>query len=199
VPLTHSFPHYQDALKKRNRALPGQLAGRPSAVIAPIALLGGEESILFTKRQPHLSSHPGQICFPGGTVEDEDASLLHTALRETEEELGLREENLGLIGQLDKVWTITGFTITPFLAEVRHPEKILIQQEEIAEVFWVPVKDLLNPANYREQSMKLTRGFSYDMQTFTVSDPPVWGATARIIRNLLSTVHGWEDPHHGKP
>src|SRR5207237_5504737 len=116
---------------------------RPAAVLVP--LVGGPEpSIVFTKRTEHLSRHPGEISFPGGMRHDEDPDLLATALRETEEELGLERDLVDVLGRLEPLETFTtGFTIVPFVGALQADPVFTANPDEIAEVLEFPVSRLL--------------------------------------------------------
>lgn len=192
--MDRAFDYYRRILNARTPQTIALPRGKESAVLLPLSLIDGEEHLLLARRSDTLASHPGQICFPGGKPMQEDGSLLQTALRETQEELGIPENRLNVLGELDEVFTITGYTIKPFVAVTDQVEDLRPDPEELAGVFWVPVKALMDPANYRTEAMILLGGRKYDMQIFAVTDPPVWGATARIIRQMLGLVHGWEDP-----
>ncbi len=194
VAVTTTTSHYRQALEQHTKRALDAPDVRQSAVIVPLANLRGEDHLLLAKRAASLASHPGQICFPGGKPSAEDGSLWQTALRETWEELSVPSDKVTLLGELDDVHTITGYVIRPFVALLEDPQAVEPDTAEIEQVFWVPFSALLNPDNYQSQKMTLHWGGDYDMQTFTVCDPPVWGATARILRNLLEVLHGWSDP-----
>ena len=116
---------------------PGPL--RPAAVLVPIVLREPEPTVLLTRRTDHLHHHPGQVSFPGGRVEDQDASPIDTALRETEEEISLRRTHVELLGCLPQYQTGTGFDITPVVGLVTPPFDLQLDPFEVAEVFEVPL------------------------------------------------------------
>ena len=155
----------------------------PAAVLFPIVLRDGGQTVLLTQRTAHLRDHAGQISFPGGRVEAEDISPSHTALRETEEEIGLRRERIEIIGYLPEYRTGTGFRVTPVVALVRPPFELQADPFEVAEVFEVPLAFLLDPSNHQRQSMHY-RGALRSYFAMPYGEYFIWGATAGMIRSL---------------
>ena len=155
----------------------------PAAVLFPIVLRDSGETVLLTQRTAHLRDHAGQISFPGGRVEDEDLSPIHTALRETQEEIGLAGEHIEVIGFLPEYRTGTGFRVTPVVALVRPPFELTPDQFEVAEVFEVPLAFLLNPENHKRHSLH-HRGALRHFFAMPYGDYFIWGATAGMIRSL---------------
>lgn len=155
----------------------------PAAVLFPIVLRDGGHTVLLTQRTAHLRDHAGQISFPGGRVEVEDISPSHTALRETEEEIGLPRERIEIIGFLPEYRTGTGFRVTPVVALVRPPFELQADPFEVAEVFEVPLAFLLDPANHQLHSMHY-RGALRTYFAMPYGEYFIWGATAGMIRSL---------------
>jgi 8-oxo-dGTP pyrophosphatase MutT (NUDIX family) len=155
----------------------------PAAVLFPIVLRDGGETVLLTQRTVHLRDHAGQISFPGGRVEAEDLSPIHTALRETQEEIGLASQHIEVIGFLPEYLTGTGFRVTPVVALVRPPFELSPDQFEVAEVFEVPLAFLLDPANHKQHSLHY-RGALRHFFAMPYGDYFIWGATAGMIRSL---------------
>jgi 8-oxo-dGTP pyrophosphatase MutT (NUDIX family) len=155
----------------------------PAAVLFPIVLRDGSQTVLLTQRTAHLRDHAGQISFPGGRVEVEDISPSHTALRETEEEIGLLRERIEIIGYLPEYRTGTGFRVTPVVALVRPPFELQADPFEVAEVFEVPLSFLLDPANHQRHSMHY-RGALRNYFAMPYGEYFIWGATAGMIRSL---------------
>lgn len=155
----------------------------PAAVLFPIVLRESGETVLLTQRTAHLRDHAGQISFPGGRVENEDLSPIHTALRETQEEIGLAGEHIEVIGFLPEYRTGTGFRVTPVVALVRPPFELTPDQFEVAEVFEVPLAFLLNPENHKRHSLH-HRGALRHFFAMPYGDYFIWGATAGMIRSL---------------
>lgn len=155
----------------------------PAAVLFPIVLRDGGETVLLTQRTAHLRDHAGQISFPGGRVEVEDLSPIHTALRETQEEIGLASQHIEVIGFLPEYRTGTGFRVTPVVALVHPPFELSPDQFEVAEVFEVPLAFLLDPINHKEHSLHY-RGALRHFFAMPYGDYFIWGATAGMIRSL---------------
>ena len=164
----------------------------PAAVLFPIVLRDGGQMVLLTQRTAHLRDHAGQISFPGGRVEAGDLSPSHTALRETEEEIGLPRERIEILGFLPEYRTGTGFCVTPVVALVQPPFELQPDPFEVAEVFEVPLAFLLDPANHQQHSLHY-RGALRNYFAMPYGDYFIWGATAGMIRSLserLGLLHG---------
>jgi 8-oxo-dGTP pyrophosphatase MutT (NUDIX family) len=175
----------------------GQRSPQAAAVLMPIVMRGenGQDPhLLLTQRTQHLSSHPGQIAFPGGKVDPEDASAEHAALREAQEEVGLTSDFVEILGQLPSYVTGTSFHITPVVALVSPHHTITPNANEVEFTFEVPLSFLMNPQNHRlhewERGGVMRRWYSmpYPAETVakghTQSDYFIWGATAGMIRNF---------------
>ena len=154
---------------------------RPAGVLAAIMETECGPSLLLTKRAAALKHHPGQIAFPGGKQDEGDADIIATALREADEEIGLKPENVELLGTLPPHETVTSFDVTPVVGFVKDPFTIMPERGEVDEVFTVPLDHVLNPDNYLIQSRRW-RG--HKRQYFVVPYGPyyIWGATARMLR-----------------
>lgn len=155
----------------------------PAAVLFPIVLRDGGHTVLLTQRTAHLRDHPGQISFPGGRVEEEDISPVHTALRETSEEVGLAEGHIEIIGFLPEYRTGTGFRVTPVVGLVTPPFAVSPDPFEVAEVFEVPLAFLLDPANHQQHALHY-RGALRQYYAMPYGEYFIWGATAGMIRSL---------------
>ena len=155
----------------------------PASVLFPVVLREPEPSVLLTRRTEHLKDHPGQISFPGGRVEVDDASPAHTALRETEEEIGLSSAHIEVIGYLPDYLTVTGFCVTPVVALVTPPFTLRRDPIEVAEVFEVPLAFLMDVANH-QQHFAFYRGKQRPYLAMPYGDYFIWGATAGIIGAL---------------
>lgn len=172
-------------LKDRKKSVIADWDLKPSSVLVPIYRRGDEPHILFTKRTSHLRSHPGQISFPGGKYDSEDETLLETALREAEEEIGLRREDVEILGELDDMITSTQYKITPFVCTFPYPYNFRVNTEEIAEILEVPVRALADPAIREERFHNFLDKYNVKVYYYHIGPDPVWGATARIVKNLL--------------
>lgn len=155
----------------------------PAAVLFPIVLRDDGYTVLLTQRTAHLRDHAGQISFPGGRVEEYDLSPMDTALRETEEEIGLARERVEIVGFLPEYRTGTGFRVTPVVALVRPPFVLQPDPFEVAEIFEVPLSFLIDPANHQQHSMHY-RGALRNYFAMPYGEYFIWGATAGMIRSL---------------
>lgn len=156
---------------------------RPAAVLVPIWLRPTGARAILTKRASHLKHHPGQISFPGGKVEPEDASVEAAALREAHEEISLPPACVEVIGHLPTHETVTGFMVTPVLGVIRQDFTPSPEAGEVEEAFSVPLSHLLDPSHYAiERRLWMGQWRRY----YTVPYGPyyIWGATARILRGL---------------
>jgi 8-oxo-dGTP pyrophosphatase MutT (NUDIX family) len=161
----------------------GDVERRPAAV-----LIGVRDAqplrMVFTVRTDHLSSHAGQVAFPGGSADPTDADALTTALRETEEEIGLDRMLVTPLGYLDCFETISGFCITPVVARIAAEARFRPAPDEVAEVFEVPLEFFFEPKNLQRYTMDY-RGHRRNMVEFRYEGHRIWGATAAILLNLL--------------
>lgn len=140
--------------------------------------------VLFTRRTAHLRSHAGQISFPGGRAEPEDASPAETALRETREEIGLDASRVEVLGLLPSQYTTrSGFLVTPVVGAVRTPFELTPDQSEVDEVFEVPLAFLLDPANHRQGSI-VTDGETRNFHAIPYGNYYIWGVTAGILMHF---------------
>ncbi len=156
-----------------------------AAVLLPIVLRPAGQTVLLTQRTAHLRDHAGQISFPGGRVEMEDLSPVHTALRETEEEIGLSRQHVEVLGYLPEYRTVTGYRVTPVVGVVAPPFELSPDAQEVAEVFEVPLGFLLDPANHQRHSLHY-RGALRHYFAMPYGEYFIWGATAGMIRSLCS-------------
>jgi 8-oxo-dGTP pyrophosphatase MutT (NUDIX family) len=161
----------------------------PASVLVPIVLRADEPTVLLTLRTAHLKDHPGQISFPGGRAEPEDASPAHTALRETEEEIGLQPTQIEIAGYLPEYRTSTGFCVTPVVAFVTPPFALRLAPFEVAEVFEVPLAFLLDPANHQQHALH-HRGKLRHYHAMPYGHYFIWGATAGMILSLYNAIGG---------
>lgn len=161
----------------------GEVERRPAAVL--IGLRDeAQPRMIFTVRTDHLSSHAGQVAFPGGSADPADADALTTALRESEEEIGLAPALVTPMGYLDCFETISGFCITPVVARIATSAQFQPAPDEVAEVFEVPLAFFLEPSNLKRYVMDY-RGHPREMVEFNYQGHRIWGATAAILQHLL--------------
>lgn len=167
----------------------------PAAVVVPILDYGDRATILLTKRTAHLTAHAGQICFPGGMWEEGDDSLLATALREMEEEIGIPASRATIIGEGRGRITGTGFQITPFIAHIEAPVTCTPDPFEVESVFELPLDMAVEKSAYDVLHVE-HKGISRPHDKLEYQGHCIWGATAGILRDMCRMVNGetWEDP-----
>jgi 8-oxo-dGTP pyrophosphatase MutT (NUDIX family) len=156
---------------------------RLAAVLILLAPGDDGPELIFTRRSEDLSSHAGQISFPGGTIEADDTSPVHTALRESEEEIGLNSANVDILGTLDWYTMPTGFIVLPVVAHLRQKQDFTAAPDEVAEIFSIPLHTLLDISLYKSDSITrngVKRLFYY----FEFKEYYIWGATAAMLRTL---------------
>jgi len=154
-----------------------------ASVLIPVLTFKKNLEILLTKRSANLKNHPGQIAFPGGKKEKFDSSPIETALRETEEEVGLSQHLVEIVASLPTHKTATGFIIKPYIGIISQPFEETLRCGEVDEVFTVPFDHILNEKNFSIQTRKWNGS---QRKYYAVPYGPyyVWGATARILLNL---------------
>lgn len=155
-----------------------------ASVLIPIIDRPQGLSILFTQRSQNLKNHPGQVSFPGGRAEMNDKNAIATALRESEEEIGLQPQNIKIIGRLETCFTGTGFKVIPIVGLVKEPLNLQLAPSEVSATFEVPFSLVLETARYRTDYVELSSG---ETRTFYIFDYPgrhIWGATAKMLVNL---------------
>lgn len=167
---------------------PPSSALRPAAVLVPLIDRADGMTVLLTQRTAHLHAHAGQISFPGGRVEESDADAVATALRETEEEVGLTRGRVSVVGRLDTYVTGTGFEITPIVGIVDPGYTLTIDPFEVAEAFEVPLAYVLDRRNHNRQE----RESAGRLRVFFVlpyQGRNIWGATAGMLVNLADVLN----------
>ena len=167
---------------------PGRVL-KPAAVLIPIIERRAAMAVLFTRRADHLARHAGQVSFPGGRFDDNDADGIAAALRETEEEVGLARAFVEVRGALDPYETGTGFAIHPFVGIVREGFELKIDKSEVAEAFEVPLAFLMDPRNHVPRTATW-QGRERRFYGMTFDGHYIWGATAGILINLHERLYG---------
>ncbi|RZA32353.1 MAG: CoA pyrophosphatase [Lysobacteraceae bacterium] len=158
---------------------------RRAAVLVALVERPAGLTVLLTKRTDHLSSHAGQVSFPGGRAEELDSSLIETALRETEEEIGLHRRHVEIIGVLPEHITISAYRVMPVVAIVTPPFELSADPGEVADIFEVPLSFLMSGANHQRRSLVLPEGKgTRSFYAMPYQDYFIWGATAAMLRNL---------------
>jgi len=160
-------------------------------VLVPLFYHEGQWHILFTRRSDEVNFHKGQVCFPGGTYQSGDASLLQTALRESEEEIGLKAEDVDILGELDDTITVTsGYIISPFVAVIPYPYPFEVNHIEIKQILSIPLAVLMAKANfYQGQGLQTSEGETIPMYYYRYGKHTVWGASARIVKLFLELLN----------
>ncbi|MEM7295010.1 MAG: CoA pyrophosphatase [Pseudomonadota bacterium] len=160
---------------------------RPAAVLVPLEESDAGWRLWLTRRSDALRHHPGQISFPGGKQDPSDTTLVDTALREAEEELGLRRAQVEVLGSLAPHKTVTSFAVTPIIGVIRGDFVPVIDRNEVAEAFPVPTRHVLDIAHFRVEGRQW-QGTTRHYYTVPYGPHYIWGATARILRALAEEV-----------
>jgi 8-oxo-dGTP pyrophosphatase MutT (NUDIX family) len=161
----------------------GAQALRSAAVLVPLVDHPDGMTVILTQRTDHLPAHAGQISFPGGRLALGDATPEDTALRETEEEIGLARGQVKLIGRMNAHDTGTGYRVMPVVGLVASPVTLFPDPAEVAEAFEVPVAHVLDPSNHRFET-RLQRGTERQIHIVAYRDYFIWGFTARVLGEL---------------
>jgi 8-oxo-dGTP pyrophosphatase MutT (NUDIX family) len=156
---------------------------KPAAVLVPLIERPDELTVLFTQRTSHLAHHAGQVSFPGGHIEPGDGGPAETALRETEEEVGVDRGHVRLVGHLDTYVTRTGFVVAPVVGVITPPFTLRPDPHEVAEVFEVPLSFLLDRQNHHRCSAEF-EGTSRHFWAMPFGRHFIWGATAGMVVNM---------------
>jgi len=194
-------------LRKRSQGILGQDNLFKSAVLLPLLDLDGETYILFEKRSADLKMQPGEICFPGGSIDSSDPNPASAAIRETSEELGIATEDIRLIGALDMIVSPFGAIIYPYAGYLENPDRIKPNPSEVAETFNVPLSFLLEqqpveerltfivdfPEKYPFELVPGGKNYPYrnafmPQQFYIWEERVIWGLTARILHHFLDLI-----------
>jgi len=160
----------------------------PSAVLVPLYEKHGHHYIVFVRRTETVKDHKGQISFPGGARDNSDRTLLHTALRESREEIGLKTKDIEVLGELDdELTTTSNYIVTPFVAMIPWPYRFKKNKEEVAEIIDAPVEALMEKGRRKEAS-EISDGRPIESYTYNYRGTVIWGATARILKKLLDII-----------
>jgi 8-oxo-dGTP pyrophosphatase MutT (NUDIX family) len=178
-------PQWMPEVANERLLRPAATAPTPAAVLMPIVVRSHGPTLLFTQRTAHLTDHAGQVSFPGGRVEANDASAIDTALRETEEEIGLDRRHVEVLGSLPDYFTGTGFQVTPVVAVVHPPFDLRADPFEVAEIFEVPLTFLMDGMNHQKRTIEIPDGGRRTFYAMPYERFFIWGATAGMLRNLF--------------
>ncbi len=160
---------------------------RRAGVLVPLFVKENELWLLFTKRSDKLLTHRGQVSFPGGAHEPGDRDLKDTAIRETEEELGLERKQIVLLGRLSPIVTSTNFYVEPYVGAIPHPAELKPSSDEIEALWEIPISALMTPTAVEE---RVFEGRDRPVLFYHYGQKTVWGATARILSELLDVLAG---------
>jgi 8-oxo-dGTP pyrophosphatase MutT (NUDIX family) len=157
---------------------------REAAVLIPLQLVDGRWQGLLTRRTRTVEHHKGEISFPGGRRDEADPDLRSTALRESEEEVGIPPTGVEVLGRLDDIYTISNYRIRPFVGRIPHPFTPRVQPAEIDELIILPLAGFLAPGCFAETVISRA-GTPYSIYFFRVGGATVWGATGKIMKQFL--------------
>lgn len=177
----------QGAFAHRQPRIRAEWDAQPAAVLVPLYDEGGQWHILFTLRTETVDVHRGQVSFPGGRMETPDETPDQAALREAQEEIGIRPDDVRLLGRLDPLLTVTQFRVEPVVGTIDWPYPLVLNRQEVALAFGVPIAWLLEPDHLELREMDLPgTGRPVPVYFFKpYRDQVIWGATARITLSLL--------------
>ena len=161
---------------------------KPAGVLVPLVQAADEWRVLLTQRTSHLTHHAGQISFPGGRVEPDDASPAMAALREAEEEISLAPDRVELIGAIDDYRTVTNYCVTPVVGLIADTGPLRADENEVAAIFDVPLSHFLSPENF-ERHDRIVDGRARSFYAVPYDKRFIWGATAAMLKNLSSILN----------
>lgn len=187
-----------DTLERLRSILPARVDGpleagrRAAAVLIPLCVASDEIRVVLTKRSSLVRHHKAEVCFPGGSRDPHDPSLERTALREAEEEIGLRPADAEILGMLEDMPTaVSGYIIRPFVAQIPFPYPFVPDPGEVDRILLPALSAFADPALQREEMWERDGG-RFPITFFDIGDEVVWGATARLLKTLLDRIAGRE-------
>ena len=175
------------ALSRRAKLSVDDPSLTPAAVLLVLFAKDGEYCVLLNKRSEEVEYHKGEISFPGGARDPEDKDFLDTALRETEEEMGIDRQDVTILGELDEVVTNSRFHVKVFVGTIVYPYKFKPSAVEIAEVLEVPIPSLNDPSNLRIET-RWVDGVSVSTRSYAYKEHLIYGVTARILQQFLEVL-----------
>jgi len=161
---------------------------RSASVLVPVIARGETAHVVLTQRPDDLPVHGGQISFPGGKADARDRDLFETALRESHEEIGLRPDQVSVLGVLDTYQTVTGFRVLPVVGLVEPDFQPQIDRREVAEAFEVPLSFLMDPVNHQRHGREI-HGLRRNYYVMPYGERYIWGATAGIVKNMYDRLY----------
>lgn len=177
-----------DALAKRSKNSLSSEGLISAAVLAPLFEKDGAPHVLLTKRSDQVEHHRGEISFPGGKLDPTDHNEEHCALRETSEEVGIKIQDIRVLGRLDDFYTVaTKYHVSPFVGVIPYPYEFRTSQREIAGLLAVPLEVFFDPAR-RSEDIWIFRGEPVEVVSYRWNGHNIWGATARILKHMVELV-----------
>ncbi|NOI65522.1 CoA pyrophosphatase [Vibrio sp. 99-8-1] len=173
--------YHHEAVNRASSANPNQV--RKASVLIGCVERDDQLFVILTRRAKHLKHHPGQISFPGGKYEESDSSLIHTALRETEEEIGIHADQISVVGLLPELMTVSHFMVTPVIALISSDYQIQMDRNEVDDVFEVPASHLFDIKQLYTQVFKINQQ-RHRVFAVPYNEHFIWGVTAQIIQAL---------------
>ena len=164
----------------------------PAAVMLLLYPKDGEYCVLLNTRTDQVEHHKGEISFPGGRRDEKDATLVDTALRETYEEMGIRPEDIELLGELDDMATISRFVMSTYVGTIPYPYDFKPNEREVAEVLEVPISTLMSKDNIRDE-VRIVDGQLVNSPAYAAQGRLIYGATARVLEGLLELLDSTSD------
>lgn len=179
------FDHLRTALRRHDRAVLEPGASLAAAVLVPLYESRGELGLVFTRRTLTVASHKGEISFPGGVIDEIDADVVASALREAQEEVGLEPDHVDVLGVMDDRRTVTGFLITPVVGRIPFPYTFKPSPSEVAEVLTASLAELCRPGVHRVEEWQ-RGGVSHTVHFYDLGRVTIWGATGQLLHDLLT-------------
>ncbi len=172
------------------KSIPKLASYKEAAVLIPIFEKDGKIYLLFTKRSNNVEHHKGQISFPGGRIDTSDPSPKHAALREAYEEIGLKKEDVKVLGKLDDTITyVSGYIVHPFVGLIPYPYNFRINKTEVDKIIFIPLDFFLQNGTGTFRSI-FHEGKVYNSFAYNYNGDIIWGATARMVKNLIEVISG---------
>ena len=179
----------RDALSRHSKKALADPSLTPAGVLLVLYLRDGKLHLLLNKRSQEVEDHKGEIAFPGGRRDAGDATILSTALREAQEEMGIAPQDVDVLGELDDVPTISSYLITPFVGAISGPYEFKPNRQEVAEVLEAPLSAFMDEKNIRDE-MRLLDGKPVNRRAYAYDGHLVYGATAIVLSTFLDLLNG---------
>ena len=187
--MIHDFEKIRKALAGHN-PMKNSFVRKRASVLLPLLESEGEIFLMLTRRSNKMRSHPGQVSFPGGKQDSCDEGSIHTALRETYEEIGLPREKVDVVGMLDQILSLHYYLVTPYVGLIPSDFVPLPNSDEIESVFKVPLAFFMKSENHWSEEKKILE-FTVLVHHFEYKGYDIWGLTAKLIFRLLEVGLGY--------